>query len=372
MCASCACFESSPRSIIITLHHLGLQSKVICPSISVLFPLSNRVPPDCQGGNDAEGVDCLPNVVIFEQLTFMRKSKRKDTKLPQTSVPASVANEAVNEEMDDSLEKAVTTAASLNAERDRGNIFKTKSKATPNKPGSQGTSSGGGPKCQEAMRDTIAQTRVLDLETTKTTQALEIDSLKKRVKKLKRRKRSRTHGLNRLYKVGLSTSVESSKDEGLSEEDASKQGMITDIDANEDITLISTNNEQIFDANQDLGVTTAATTPKISFDEATLAQALTELKHKKPKAKAKDKGKAKMIENPVKLKKKDQIQLDEEVALKLQAELQAKFKKEQRLAGERAQQELQANIVLIESWDDVHANIDADYQLAERLQAKEQ
>nr|GEW64497.1 hypothetical protein [Tanacetum cinerariifolium] len=51
-----------------------------------------------------------------------------------------------------------------------------------------------------------------------------------------------------------------------------------------------------------------------------------------PKSKSQDKGKAKMIEEPVKLKKKDQIQLDEEVALKLQAELQAEFEKEQRLA----------------------------------------
>nr|GEZ42180.1 hypothetical protein [Tanacetum cinerariifolium] len=65
-----------------------------------------------------------------------------------------------------------------------------------------------------------------------------------------------------------------------------------------------------------------------------------------------------MIEEPVKLKKKDQIQLDKEVALKLQAELQAKFDKEQRLAREKAQkEEEEANIALIESWDDVQAKI---------------
>nr|GEX82233.1 hypothetical protein [Tanacetum cinerariifolium] len=65
----------------------------------------------------------------------------------------------------------------------------------------------------------------------------------------------------------------------------------------------------------------------------------------------------------------DYERLDEEVALKLQAE----FKKEQRLAEERAQQqEEEANIALIESWDDVQEKIDADYLLAERLQAEEQ
>nr|GEY13191.1 hypothetical protein [Tanacetum cinerariifolium] len=64
--------------------------------------------------------------------------------------------------------------------------------------------------------------------------------------------------------------------------------------------------------------------------------------------------------------------LDEEVALKLQAELQDEFDKEQRLTVERAQQEVEANIALIESWDDVQAKINADYQLAKKLQAKEQ
>nr|GEX78644.1 ribonuclease H-like domain, reverse transcriptase, RNA-dependent DNA polymerase [Tanacetum cinerariifolium] len=68
----------------------------------------------------AEGVDCLPNAIIFEQLTLMGKPKRKDTKLPQTSVPTSVVDEAINEEMDDSLERAATTATSLDAEQDKG------------------------------------------------------------------------------------------------------------------------------------------------------------------------------------------------------------------------------------------------------------
>nr|GEX20699.1 hypothetical protein [Tanacetum cinerariifolium] len=62
-----------------------------------------------------------------------------------------------------------------------------------------------------------------------------------------------------------------------------------------------------------------------------------------------------MIEEPVKLKKKDQIMLDEEVALKLQAELQAEFEKVQRLASEKAKQEQEVNIALIVSWDDVQA-----------------
>ncbi|GJX99207.1 hypothetical protein Tco_0356226, partial [Tanacetum coccineum] len=80
---------------------------------------------------DAEGVDCLPNAIIFEQLTLMgsRRPKRKDTEVPQPSGPiTNVADEAVNDEMDDSLVRAATIATSLDAEHDRSNINKTRSK----------------------------------------------------------------------------------------------------------------------------------------------------------------------------------------------------------------------------------------------------
>nr|GEV02187.1 retrovirus-related Pol polyprotein from transposon TNT 1-94 [Tanacetum cinerariifolium] len=306
---------------------------------------------------------------------------------------SSCCGQAVNEEMDDSLEGAATTATSLDVERDRCNISKTQSKATPNEPGSQGTSLGGGPR-EDSLKltklmelCTKLQQRVLDFKTTKTTQALEIDSLKRRVKKLEKRKRSRTHGLKRLYKVGLSARVESSEDKGLGKEDASKQGRIDDIDANEDITLVSTHDEQMFDADQDLGGEEVFVTQQdenVIEKKVNAAQIQARVKEIEfheleesttttiPKSKSQDKGKAKMIKEPMKLKKKDQIQLDEEVALKLHAELQAEFDKEQMITREKAQQEVEANIALIESWDDVQAKINADYQLAERLQAEEQ
>ncbi|GJX32657.1 hypothetical protein Tco_0242512 [Tanacetum coccineum] len=289
-----------------------------------------------------------------------RKPKRKDTKIPQSSGPTdNVADEAVNEEMDDSLVRAATTATSLDAEQDKGNINKTRSKATLNEPSSPGTSSGSGPRCQETMGDTIAQTRfenvskhsndpllargntlqsgedslklqelmalcttlqsrVLNLETTNTTQTNEIASLKKRVKKLEQKKRSRTHGLKRLYKVDSSRRVESSDEEGLGEDDASKQGRIADIDANEDIYLVNVQtDEDMFGVNDldgdevivesvdvvntteetrsvveevtavtilvSAATITTITTAIIDVD-MTLTQALAELKSAKPKA----------------------------------------------------------------------------------------
>nr|GEY48390.1 hypothetical protein [Tanacetum cinerariifolium] len=212
---------------------------------------------------------------------------------------------------------------------DSGNINKTQYKATPNESSFQGTDSVGGPRCQEAMGDTTAQTRVLDLETTKTTQAMEIESLKKG-----------THDDAEMFDV----------DKNLGGEEV--------FVVQQDKNVV----EKEVDVAQ-VQVTTAATTPIISIDKVTLAQALAKLKHTKPKAKAKgivfhepEESTTTTIPKP---KSQDK-------------ELQDKFENEQRLASEKAQQKQEANIALIESWDDVQAKIDTDYQLAERLQAKEQ
>ncbi|GKD84858.1 hypothetical protein Tco_1356012 [Tanacetum coccineum] len=72
---------------------------------------------------------------------------------------------------------------------------------------------------------------VLDMENT---------SLKLRVKKLEKRGGSRTHKLKRLYNVGRSARVVSSKEASLGDqEDASKQGRkINDIDKDAKITLV--------------------------------------------------------------------------------------------------------------------------------------
>ncbi|GJY72658.1 hypothetical protein Tco_0476361 [Tanacetum coccineum] len=225
-----------------------------------------------------------------------RKPKRKDTQVPQPSDPIeNVADEAVHKELGDSLVRAATTASSLEAEQDSGNINKTQSKATPNE-----SNSGGGPWCQETIGDTIAQTRlkldelmalcttlqnrVLDLEKTKTTQHNEIASLKRRVKKLEKKNRSRTHRLKRLYKVGLTARVESSDNEESLGEDASKQGRIDAIDADEEITLVSVHDVNVSADSACWGdiVSTASAATTVSaatinnattVDNITLAQA---------------------------------------------------------------------------------------------------
>ncbi|GJR62960.1 hypothetical protein Tco_1505122 [Tanacetum coccineum] len=381
---------------------------------------------------DAEGVDCLPNSAIFEQLTLMgiyvapyhtkkifgnmrrvgkdftrkvtdlfptmlvqnqmgegsamptdpqhthtfiqssplpqktqkpRKPNRKDTQVPQpNSGPTDiVTDKAVHKELGDSLVRAATTTSSLEAEQD----------------------SGGGPRRQETIGDTIAQTRI------KNASKLSNDSLLARGSTLQSDEdRLKLNELMELCtnlprKVGVTTWVESSVDEEDLGEDASKQGRrINVIDADEDITLViddadkemfdvdALNGEEVFVAGQNENVvkeivdaaqvSTATTTVTITTKEVTLAQALADLK-----SQTVTKCKGILIEPMKPMKKKNQIRFDEETALNLQDE----FDEEERLAREKVEKEKEANIVLIETWDDIQEKIDADHQLAERLQA---
>ncbi|GJU65982.1 hypothetical protein Tco_1252241 [Tanacetum coccineum] len=322
-------------------------------------------------------------------------------------VTTASGNEVIHKERGDSLVKAATTASSLEAEQDSGNINKTRSKVTLNEPSSPGTRSSSGP-------------RILDLEKTKTTQAEEIVSLKRRARKLKQKKRSRTHGLKRLYKVSLTARIESSRDEESLGEDSSKQGRINAIDADKDITLVNDQDDaDMFDVNTLTGDEVLAeqeVTAKyvnLIVDEVTLAQALAALESIKPKVKAnvieepiipvnvvsastkvsavattttatiltprkgiviaelgtsttttissqpshakvQDKVKGILVEEPVNPKKKDLIRLDEEITSKLQAE----FDEEERLARETDK----ANVILTKEWDDIQAKIEVDHE----------
>ncbi|GJT23305.1 hypothetical protein Tco_0893242 [Tanacetum coccineum] len=288
--------------------------------------------------------------------------------------------------MDDSLVRAATTATSLDAEHDRGNTNKTQSKATLNEPSSLGTSSGSGPRRQETIRGTIAQTGFENVSKTSngsllvgTSQAQEITSLKRRVKRLEKKGGSRTHRLKRLYKVGLSARIESSEDEVNVHRDEDMFG-VNDLEGDEVIVETEVDHEVVVETE------VASKDVNLSVDEVTLAQALAALKSAKPKAdkvmlqepeqgtittttaattvtaastrpkakglviheeeqattptvssqqpsqvKVQDKGKGIMVEEPLKMKKKDQISFDEQEAIRLQAE----FNKEERLAREK-------------------------------------
>ncbi|GJQ99788.1 hypothetical protein Tco_0522773 [Tanacetum coccineum] len=224
---------------------------------------------------------------------------------------------------------------------------------------------------------TNLQKKVLDLEKAKTDQDSEIASLKKKVKKLERRNKSRTSWLKRLRKVGSTRKVESSNEASLGDqEDASKQGRkIANIDVDADVTLIDetrgrNDDNLMFDTGvldeQEVEVEKVVSTAEVTTKSATTTVAFkfittttTIPAASKP---SQDKGKAKMIEPEKPLKKKDHIMYDQEVALNLQAQLQVELDEEERLT---IQKEKEANIALIESWDNTQAMMDADYQMAQ-------
>ncbi|GKE29656.1 hypothetical protein Tco_1445040 [Tanacetum coccineum] len=283
-----------------------------------------------------------------------RRKQRKDTKIPQSSSPTEhIADEVANEENVPTQSNGphLSRVNTLRSEEDRLSL-------------------------KELMDLCLKLSdRVLDLETTKIAQAKEIASLKKRVKKLERKRKSKTPGMKRLFKIGRSAQVVSSDDEGLGDqEDASKQGRkIADIDTDAEVTLIDetqgrNDDNLMFDTcvldEQEVKVEKGVSTAKVTtesattttVDELTLAQTLIEIKAAKPKVRgvmiqelseftttttttpdaskpSQDKGKAKMIESeePLKMKPKDQVLFDEQEAIKLQAQ----FDEEKRIAREK-------------------------------------
>nr|GEV12892.1 hypothetical protein [Tanacetum cinerariifolium] len=352
---------------------------------------------------DAEGTECLPTATIFKQLTLMGG---KDSEIPTDSHHTPTVNHLSTtsppqkKQKYKKSKKNITKVPQLSdSTHDVADEHVT---TTSNDPLLSGEDRLKLTKLMELC--TQLQSRVLALETTKSNQALEIRSLKRRVKKIKKKASKKTHNFKRLYKIGSSTRVESSEGASLGDqEDGSKQeSVIDDFDADKGVTLVDEtqgrNDQDMFDTSilddeevvTEKEVTTgdpdttagevvttvgvkvsiAAITPQISMDmdEITLAKALIDIKTSKPKAKgivmqdpneipipttlvstqqpskAKDKGKAKMIKPKKPLKKKDQIMIDEEVARNLDAQFQAELEKEERLAR---QKEEEANIALI-------------------------
>ncbi|GJY47658.1 hypothetical protein Tco_0436721 [Tanacetum coccineum] len=249
-----------------------------------------------------------------------------------------------------------------------------------------------------------AHSRVLALKTTKSTQALEIESLKKRVKSLEKRRKSRTPGFKRLRKVGSASRVESSNDAILgAQEDASKQERkIVDLDADVEVTLVDETQEMnddnmMFDAyvlkeqEKDVAekeistadpITTAGeviTTANVevtttTIDEFTLAQTLIEIKAAKPKAvtfaattttTARPKARGVVVQKPSEFKTtSSSLQASQLPQAKDKGKgimLQAKLIEEERISR---QKEEEANIALLESWDNTQAMMEADFDLA--------
>nr|GEW96230.1 hypothetical protein [Tanacetum cinerariifolium] len=122
-------------------------------------PFKPQPPPSTAQPTNKEPI---PNYVSssHQKTQTPRQALNKVNELPQTSEPIpNVADEAVYKEWDDIVKRDATTTASLDTEQASGNIITTQSTVMPNVPLPHGIGACGSPRCQEAMRGSIAQTR---------------------------------------------------------------------------------------------------------------------------------------------------------------------------------------------------------------------
>ncbi|GJT00828.1 hypothetical protein Tco_0821997 [Tanacetum coccineum] len=203
-------------------------------------------------------------------------------------------------------------------------------------------------------------------ENTKTSQDAEITKLKEGVKKLEKSNKSRTPGLKRLRKGRKISDVDADVNVILVDE---AQGR------NDDNLMFDTG---VFD-EQEVEIENVVSTAEVTtvsattttVNELTLAQTLIEIKEDKPKAVTtaatttttavtRPKARGVVVQEPSEFTK---------ATSPLQAKDKAEQEEEERLAR---QKEEEANITLIESWDNTQAMMDADYKLTTRLQSQEQ
>ncbi|GJX10455.1 hypothetical protein Tco_0200314 [Tanacetum coccineum] len=318
-----------------------------------------------------------------------RKALQEDTQCPQTSMPIlNIADESVFKGWDGKVLRATTTAASLDVAQASGNISKTQSTTMSNDPLSQEISSGDRPRCQEAIGVSLLR---LGLRGHLNIPMIHLSPGKKKGMKL--------------FKIGTS------KRKSLDEEYVSKQGRKSDktkpMFDDSDFAKIDVDNAmenvEVNTANIDVSaagpsdISTAdpstSTAGDIFEDEMmTIADTLVAIRSTRQRTtsviihdveeeprrstpsltaqpSSKDKGKGLMVEpeKPPKNPRKAQIQMDEELAIRLHEEEKAELERMQR---ERATQEKASNAALIAEFDNVQARMEADALLTAILQEK--
>ncbi|GJX44810.1 ribonuclease H-like domain-containing protein, partial [Tanacetum coccineum] len=286
----------------------------------------------------------------------------------------------------------------------------------------------------EPMTEKETNEEVLALETAKTTQALEIASLKSRVKQLEKKASKRTHKLKRLYRGRSIEDIDKDAKVSLVDE---TQGRSDDTEMFDSDALIG---DEVFAKNDmtekehdvipkevsaaetlntagikipvsTVAPSTIAVSPHVITEvEITLAQTLAKLKSEKSKV---------MIQEPVQstitiapstiLKAKGitfrdagetttrtptsvssssikdkgkakmvepEVPLNKKDQIRLDEELARRLDAEEqeatRLERENVELQEQATLAKIKEWDNVQAMIDADYELCKRLQEHEQ
>ncbi|GKC23011.1 hypothetical protein Tco_1025161 [Tanacetum coccineum] len=341
--------------------------------------------------NDEDGIAYLTNDEIFENLALMGYE--------QLSTKLTFQKGKVTPLFDNML---VQNQAPEGAPRNHGGVpAQTRSERVLEKPNEppllEGHTSGSGEGSMEhtfELADNVPNTPhnlPLSGEEAKTAQDRVITKLKLRVKRLEKKRKARTSQpmKRRLFKGRVESS-----DDKLDEEDASKQGrtddktkpmfqdsefdkLDDDMDKVEEDT-VNTTTIRVSDVSAP--VTTASTPVKIRSEKAKvkgiafsdvaetpkLNKSTTTLQPL-PTIDPKDKGKGVLVEEepekPEKVKRRDQIESDAELAQRLHEEELAEFDRAQK---ERQKQEEATSAALAEEFDEIQARIDADHELAKK------
>ncbi|GJV32498.1 hypothetical protein Tco_1392898 [Tanacetum coccineum] len=286
-----------------------------------------------------------------------------------------------DEEWDDRVERATTTAASLDAAQASGNITKTQSTAIPNVPLPQGIGACGSPSKVESLEADLKQTKQI-YGAAYTKLIMKVKKLEKTVKTSQARRRAKI--------------VVSDDEEDL--EDSSKQGrMIEEIDQDAGVTLVTPTHSQEDQPEDQLGVFSAA---KVLADAAknvhtytrrrravstgsggvstasrlfsTAEESVSTAGASMPVSTAgtvqevnKDKGKGIMTESEPEQTKTKLQQRQERAGYEAAVRLQEQLDEEERQRIARVHEE--ASSFNIEEWEDIQATIKADEELTQRI-----
>ncbi|GJV94207.1 putative ribonuclease H-like domain-containing protein [Tanacetum coccineum] len=215
-----------------------------------------------------------------------------------------------------------------------------------------------------------------DLHQTKKVYGAAFTKLIKKVKRLE--KKDKLNKSRRELRLVLSDK-EGSGSDILAQEDPSKQGRkITQIDEDEGITLVqmgvSTASTYFTTANVPVTtagaeISTASPEVKTAGDSVDDIAAESLVYIKRSAAKTKDKGKGIMEESESAMTKTKRQQEQERLGYEAALRLQEQLDEEERQRIARAHEA--ASSFNIEEWEDIQARIEADEELAQRLQAEE-
>ncbi|GKA20913.1 hypothetical protein Tco_0700902 [Tanacetum coccineum] len=270
---------------------------------------------------DSDGISSLPTTKIFEQISFMGRTNRQESVVPQPRSPTEtpIADEAASIGVDVRYGGATTTVTSMTLQ-ELMVLCTTLSKKV------------------ESLET--------DLKQTKLTYGASYTKLIKKVKKLENKVKSSQ--ARRRAKIIIF-------DDEDDLEDPSKQGRkIAEIDQDPAISL------DVSTAEKDVSTTKPVSTAGGTVTTASVAVST-----------AKDKGKAKMDEYESETAQtktnlqQEQERLSYEAAVRLQAEL----KEEERQRIARVHEA--AGSFNVKEWEDIQVRVEADEELAHRLQAEE-